>query len=46
VLEALRAYNIEAAPGKLGENSDRRQAPLQYTLVYTGKFSTEERAAR
>lgn len=40
VLDALQAYNIEAAPGKIGENSDRRQAPLQYALTYTGKFST------
>lgn len=46
VLTALRAYNIEAAPGKLGENSDRRQTPLQYTLTYTGKFSSEEQYAR
>lgn len=42
VLDALQAYNIEAAPGKIGENSDRRQAPLQYALTYTGKFSTIE----
>jgi HAE1 family hydrophobic/amphiphilic exporter-1 len=35
---ALTAYNLEAAPGKLGENSDRGTSPLQYTLAYTGKL--------
>src|SRR5690606_15809246 len=42
VLEALRAYNVEAAPGKIGENSDKGATPLQYTLTYTGKFSSVE----
>ena len=42
VLEALRANNVEAAPGKIGENSDRARAPLQYTLAYTGKLKTAE----
>ncbi len=41
VLDALRAYNVEAAPGKIGENSDKGGAPLQYTVKYTGKFSSE-----
>lgn len=42
VVAALRASNIEAAPGKIGENSDRGQSPLQYTVRYTGKFNTKE----
>jgi HAE1 family hydrophobic/amphiphilic exporter-1 len=40
VLDALEAFNVEAAPGKIGENSDRAATPLQYILKYTGKFST------
>jgi HAE1 family hydrophobic/amphiphilic exporter-1 len=40
VLDALNAFNIEAAPGKIGENSDRGASPLQYTLRYTGKLNT------
>ncbi|WP_257455687.1 efflux RND transporter permease subunit [Archangium lipolyticum] len=42
VLEALDAYNLEAAPGRIGENSDKGRSPLQYTVKYTGKFSTPE----
>ena len=42
VLTALRAYNVEAAPGKIGENSDKGRTPLQYTLKYTGKFNTAD----
>jgi HAE1 family hydrophobic/amphiphilic exporter-1 len=42
VLDALRANNLEAAPGKIGENSDRGSTPLLYTLTYTGKFNTVE----
>lgn len=38
VLAALRAYNVEAAPGTVGENSGRGHAPVQYTLTYRGKF--------
>jgi hydrophobic/amphiphilic exporter-1 (mainly G- bacteria), HAE1 family len=42
VLGALSAYNLEAAPGKIGENSDKGSTPLQYTVKYTGKFNTEK----
>lgn len=42
VLEVLDKYNVEAAPGKIGENSDKGSIPLQYTLKYTGKFNTIE----
>jgi hydrophobic/amphiphilic exporter-1 (mainly G- bacteria), HAE1 family len=41
VLDALRGWNIEAAPGKIGENSDKGNVPLQYTVKYTGKFGTQ-----
>ena len=41
--EALDNQNIEAAPGKIGENSDRStNYALQYVVKYTGKFNTEE----
>jgi len=40
VVEALQAYNVEAAPGKIGENSDKGRGPLQYTVRYTGRFNT------
>ncbi|MBM3521719.1 MAG: efflux RND transporter permease subunit, partial [Alphaproteobacteria bacterium] len=41
VIAALDAFNLEAAPGKIGENSDRGRTPLQYTVKYTGKLNTE-----
>jgi HAE1 family hydrophobic/amphiphilic exporter-1 len=41
--EALDNQNIEAAPGKIGENSDKStNYPLQYVVKYTGKFNTVE----
>lgn len=42
VLDALAEHNVEAAPGKLGENSERGTGTLQYTLSYTGKLTTPE----
>ncbi len=40
VADAIRAQNVEAAPGKTGESSGRNEATsLQYVLKYTGKFS-------
>lgn len=42
VTEAIRSQNIEAAPGKTGISSDKLPQQLQYTLQYTGKFSTLE----
>ncbi len=45
VIAALQAHNLEAAPGKIGENSDRADAPLQYTVKYTGKLSRPEEYA-
>jgi HAE1 family hydrophobic/amphiphilic exporter-1 len=41
VLDALEDSNVEAAPGKVGESSDRRGQALQYTVRYTGKFTSE-----
>lgn len=45
ILEALEAQNVEAAPGKIGENSDRSNQDLQYVVKYTGRFNTPEQYA-
>jgi HAE1 family hydrophobic/amphiphilic exporter-1 len=42
VISTLRAQNVEAAPGKIGEGSGRMPQSLQYVLKYTGKFNTKE----
>jgi hydrophobic/amphiphilic exporter-1 (mainly G- bacteria), HAE1 family len=42
VLEALEEYNVEAAPGKVGESSDKTSQSLQYVIKYTGKYNTKE----
>ncbi len=42
IIEAIRAQNVEAAPGKTGESSDKLNQPLQYVLKYTGKFIDAE----
>ncbi|MEI8112660.1 MAG: efflux RND transporter permease subunit [Bacteroidia bacterium] len=42
ILKTLDANNVEAAPGKLGEGSDKRVGTLGYVLKYTGKFNTVE----
>jgi hydrophobic/amphiphilic exporter-1 (mainly G- bacteria), HAE1 family len=42
VIEALQEQNIEAAPGKVGESSDKESQSLQYVLKYTGKFNSKE----
>jgi HAE1 family hydrophobic/amphiphilic exporter-1 len=42
LLKVLDENNIEAAPGKLGEGSDKRSGALEYVLKYTGKFSSKE----
>ncbi len=46
VVSALRTANVEAAPGKIGENSDKGNAPLEYAVKYTGKFVTAEAYGR
>jgi HAE1 family hydrophobic/amphiphilic exporter-1 len=38
VIAAIRKQNIEAAPGKTGESSDKAPQMQQYVLRYTGKF--------
>lgn len=40
VITALKEQNIEAAPGKIGENSDKMDNQLQYVINYAGKFNT------
>jgi HAE1 family hydrophobic/amphiphilic exporter-1 len=42
VIQALRAQNVEAAPGKLGESSGKQAESLQYVLKYTGKYTSKE----
>ncbi|WP_340124025.1 efflux RND transporter permease subunit [Methylobacter svalbardensis] len=42
VIEKLKAQNVEAAPGKIGESSGRKAQTLQYILKYTGKHNTTE----
>jgi HAE1 family hydrophobic/amphiphilic exporter-1 len=42
IIEKLKAQNIEAAPGKIGESSGKQSQSLQYVLRYTGKFNTTE----
>ncbi|AYA37015.1 efflux RND transporter permease subunit [Hymenobacter oligotrophus] len=42
VVEAIRAQNVEAAPGQAGESSGRTAQMLQYVLRYTGKFFEPE----
>jgi hydrophobic/amphiphilic exporter-1 (mainly G- bacteria), HAE1 family len=45
VLEALEEQNIEAAPGKVGESSDKTAQALQYVIKYTGRYNTAEQYA-
>jgi HAE1 family hydrophobic/amphiphilic exporter-1 len=42
IITAMRAQNVEAAPGKTGESSGKQVQPLQYVLRYTGKFTRPE----
>ncbi|MCC7379299.1 MAG: efflux RND transporter permease subunit, partial [Chitinophagaceae bacterium] len=42
IITALRAQNIEAAPGKIGESSGGKSQSLQYVLRYTGKLTQKE----
>lgn len=45
VLTALREQNVEAAPGTVGESSDKSAQALQYVIKYTGRYNTEEQYA-
>ncbi|OAH99985.1 multidrug transporter AcrB [Methylomonas methanica] len=42
IIEKLKAQNVEAAPGKIGESSGKQAQSLQYVLKYTGKYNTKE----
>lgn len=42
IISTLKAQNVEAAPGKIGESSGKMAQTLQYVLRYTGKFTSEE----
>lgn len=42
IISAIRGQNVEAAPGKTGESSDKRAQVMQYVLRYTGKFFEPE----
>lgn len=42
IIAKLRAQNVEAAPGKIGESSGKDSQSLQYILRYTGKHNTVE----
>jgi HAE1 family hydrophobic/amphiphilic exporter-1 len=44
IIKALKAQNVEAAPGKVGESSGGHGQPqsLQYVLRYTGKMTRKE----
>lgn len=41
VIQALKANNVEAAPGKIGESSGGKSQAMQYVLKYTGKLTQE-----
>jgi hydrophobic/amphiphilic exporter-1 (mainly G- bacteria), HAE1 family len=38
IINAIRGQNVEAAPGKTGESSNKKAQTLEYILRYTGKF--------
>jgi hydrophobic/amphiphilic exporter-1 (mainly G- bacteria), HAE1 family len=42
VLKALEEQNVEAAPGKVGEGSDKTSQSLQYVIKYRGRYNTKE----
>ncbi|MBL1262979.1 efflux RND transporter permease subunit [Methylomicrobium sp. RS1] len=42
IIDTLKAQNVEAAPGKVGESSGKKAQALQYVLKYTGKFNTKK----
>ena len=42
IINALKAQNVEAAPGKIGESSGKNPQSLQYVIKYTGKLTQKE----
>lgn len=45
VLDALSQNNVEAAPGKVGDASDKLDNSMEYVIKYTGKFNTNDEYA-
>lgn len=42
VVAALQAQNVEAAPGKVGESTDRKAQSHQYVIKYTGRYQDKK----
>ena len=42
VVLSLKEQNVEAAPGKVGESSGKKEQSLQYVIKYSGKYNTKE----
>lgn len=42
VIKSIQSQNLEAAPGKTGENSGKGSQELQYVLKYTGKYNNTD----
>lgn len=42
VVQSLKEQNVEAAPGKIGESSGKKEQSLQYVIKYSGKYNTKE----
>ncbi len=42
VMKALGEQSLEASPGKTGESSGKRSQAFEYTLKYSGRFSTKQ----
>ncbi len=42
ILNALEEQNVEAAPGKVGESTDKEAQSLQYVIKYAGKYSSAD----
>ncbi len=42
VMNALGEQSLEASPGKTGESSGQRSQAFEYTLKYSGRYSTKE----
>lgn len=42
ITEILQKQNVEAAPGKVGESTDKEAQSLQYVIKYAGKYNTKE----
>jgi HAE1 family hydrophobic/amphiphilic exporter-1 len=42
VVQSLKEQNVEAAPGKVGESSGKKDQSLQYVIKYSGKYNTKE----